>query len=286
MFKPRVRIPRVRIAQAQPLMQRRSLHQVPIPEFSSAQGIPKLLSPDGFHLAYTDYMQLLVDKLNALVGVIPRHRDGDEKPVPDPPTNCARTLDGPNLQLRFHAAQQRFLFRGLNSSETDKPMSSRLQKQLEDSFGSIETLQREMLVTASAMFGPGFVWLVKNAKTNNYRVLATYLAGSPYSSAHWRRQGVDMNTVEGPASTEKSGAAQEYIARTQLGAGAANGTRWKNTAPGGIDVIPLLCVSTWEHVYLRDYGVAGKKQFLENWWNRIDWTKVSDRAQIENKHMY
>ncbi|KAK6842160.1 hypothetical protein PG995_001237 [Apiospora arundinis] len=283
MFKPRVRIPRVRIAQAQPLMQRRSLHQVPIPEFSSAQGIPKLLSPDGFHLAYTDYMQLLVDKLNALVG-------GTEMEMKSPFQILQQTAREPSMAPTFNYASMlhnnAFFFGGLNSSETDKPMSSRLQKQLEDSFGSIETLQREMLVTASAMFGPGFVWLVKNAKTNNYRVLATYLAGSPYSSAHWRRQGVDMNTVEGPASTEKSGAAQEYIARTQLGAGAANGTRWKNTAPGGIDVIPLLCVSTWEHVYLRDYGVAGKKQFLENWWNRIDWTKVSDRAQIENKHMY
>ena len=67
MFKPRFRIPRVRIAQPQPLIQRRSLHQVPVPEFSSARGIPGLLSRDGFHLAYTDYMQLLVDKLNALV---------------------------------------------------------------------------------------------------------------------------------------------------------------------------------------------------------------------------
>lgn len=179
-----------------------------------------------------------------------------------------------------------FFFRGLNSSENEKPMSGRLQAALEDSFGSVETLQREMLITASAMFGPGFVWLVKNGKSKDYRVLATYLAGSPYSSAHWRRQGIDMNTVEGPASTEKSGAAQEFIARSQLGAGAANGTRWKNTAPGGIDVIPLLCVSTWEHVYLRDYGVAGKKQYLNNWWNTVDWTKVSDRAQIDSNHMY
>ncbi|KAK8049765.1 hypothetical protein PG994_011495 [Apiospora phragmitis] len=275
MFKPRVRIPRVRIAQPQPLlMQRRSLHRVPTSEFS-ARGVPGLLSPDGFHLAYTEYMQLLVDKLNALVG-------GTEMEFKSP-----KPLEKPSFAPTFNYASMlhnnSFFFGGLNSSPNDKPMSVRLQKELEDEFGSIETLQREMLVTASAMFGPGFVWLVKNGKSSNYRVLTTYLAGSPYASAHWRRQGLDMNTVEGPTSTEKSGAAGEWTARTQLGAGASNGTRWKNTAPGGIDVIPLLCVSTWEHVYLRDYGVAGKRQFLANWWNTIDWTKVSDRAQLENK---
>ena len=49
-------------------MQRRSLHLVPPSEFTNARGVPGLLSPDGFHLAYNEYMQLLVDKLNALVG--------------------------------------------------------------------------------------------------------------------------------------------------------------------------------------------------------------------------
>ncbi|KAK8088872.1 superoxide dismutase [Apiospora hydei] len=282
MFKPRVRIPRVRIAQPQPLlMQRRSLHTVPPSEFSSARGVPGLLSPDGFHLAYNDYMQLLVDKLNALVG-------GTEMEQKPPYQILQQTAREPSFAPTFNYASMlhnnSFFFEGLNSTPNEKPMSPRLQKQLEDSFGSIETLQREMLITASSMFGPGFVWLVKNGKTSNYRVLATYLAGSPYSTAHWRRQGLDMNTVEGPSSTEKTGAAEEYISRQQLGHGASNGTRWKTTAPGGIEVIPVLCVSTWEHMYLRDYGVAGKRQFLENWWNTIDWTKVSDRAQLENKY--
>ncbi|KAK8138414.1 Fe superoxide dismutase [Apiospora sp. TS-2023a] len=280
MFKPRVRIPRVRIAQPLPLLPRRSLHTVPLPHINATLGVPGFLSKDGFHLAYTDYMQHLVDKLNALIG-------GTEMEQKSTLQILQQTAREPSFAPTFNYASMLhnndFFFQGLNSSPNEKPMSVRLQKVLEESFGSIETLQREMLVTASAMFGPGFVWLVKDAKASKYRVLATYLAGSPYSTAHWRRQGLDMNTVEGPASTEKSGAAEEYLARTQLGAGASNGSRWKKTAPGGIDVIPLLCVSTWEHMYLRDYGVAGKRQYLENWWNAVDWTKVSDRAQIENK---
>lgn len=50
----------------------------------------------------------------------------------------------------------------------------------------------------------------------------------------------------------------------------------KVVAPGGLDVVPILCVSTWEHVWLPDWGVGGKGNFLEAWWNRINWNVVYD----------
>ena len=46
------------------------------------------------------------------------------------------------------------------------------------------------------------------------------------------------------------------------------------TPPGVQDLIPLLGVSTWEHTWLTDWGAAGKKDFLEAWWRRIDWGVV------------
>ena len=42
-------------------------------------------------------------------------------------------------------------------------------------------------------------------------------------------------------------------------------------APGGVELDVLMCVSTWEHTWLRDWGVAGKREFLERWWECIDW---------------
>jgi superoxide dismutase, Fe-Mn family len=185
------------------------------------------------------------------------------------------------------AHNNHFFFRHLNDKEEPVEMPSELRKQLEKNFSSIETLRREMILTASAMFGPGFVWLVKNNQSAQYRILTTYLAGSPYSEAHWRRQGVDMSTAAGPTSSEDRGLTQEHIARSQLGAGADNGNKWGAVAPGGIDVIPLLCVNTWEHVWLRDYGfgaggVGGKRMYLENWWNSINWNVVAHSAQIDS----
>lgn len=58
----------------------------------------------------------------------------------------------------------------------------------------------------------------------------------------------------------------------------------KNKIPvGGIDATPVLCINTWEHVYLPDYGVGsagtgGKRGFAESWWYAVDWNVVADKA--------
>ena len=54
--------------------------------------------------------------------------------------------------------------------------------------------------------------------------------------------------------------------------GHAKGTKF--LAPGGQDLDVLMCVSTWEHTWLRDWGFGGKRRFLEAWWQMIDWEKV------------
>lgn len=43
---------------------------------------------------------------------------------------------------------------------------------------------------------------------------------------------------------------------------------------GGADVIPVLCLNTWQHAYLNDYGVARKREYLARLWERIDWEQV------------
>lgn len=47
-------------------------------------------------------------------------------------------------------------------------------------------------------------------------------------------------------------------------------------APGALDVQPILCVNTWEHAWMMDYGIAGKEEYLERWWDRINWDVVFD----------
>lgn len=187
-----------------------------------------------------------------------------------------------------------FFFRGIASDVENDPsslvMPTELKEQLELSFGSIDTLQREMILTANAMFGPGFVWLVKNTDTiqrrgaGDYRILTTYLAGSPYPGAHWRRQNTDMNSVGGLQDGGQSvrgyfDAQNHYNNRPSLhGSGTKFRDEERKKSPGGADLVPVLCVNTWQHVWLPDYGCGGKLDFLSNWWRLINWSRVYERA--------
>ena len=171
------------------------------------------------------------------------------------------------------AHNNHFFFQGIHPSGT--PMPDTLRQELEACFSSIDTLKREFVVTASAMFGPGFVWLVK-CGPGDFRVLPTYLAGSPYPGAHWRAQPVDMNTAG------NDGSAGSYFRNQLFGAKKRAG----DLPPGGIEVEPLLCLNTWEHAWLLDWGVGnggrgGKAAYAEAWWEVIDWEKIAEKAGVE-----
>lgn len=193
--------------------------------------------------------------------------------------NARDPNSAPIFNYASMAHNNHFFFSCLSPTETAIPEP--LQKELEATFESIENLRREMIVTASSMFGPGFVWLVKHTTTRKFSLLTTYLAGSPYPGAHYRRQEVDMNT-------ENDKSISDSIRRSLRGdpvntVGAHGVHSEKKLAPGGIDLVPTLCINTWEHVYLPDYGVGafgtgGLRAYAERWWDRIDWAVVANHA--------
>lgn len=219
------------------------------------------------------------------------------------------------------AFNNHFFFETLSATGGQDPaehMPLTLKEDLDQSFGSLETLQRELIITANAMFGPGFVWLVRLRDQSGgpqrfpYRILATYLAGSPFPAAHWRRQGTDMNSQGG--ITDRAGETVRHYfdlqARsnkrtpmhgtstggfastpsshtigpdgTPLSGSSSTSALSSETykAPGGADFVPLLCVNTWQHAFLYDYGVHDKLRYLASWWRIINWGKVAERAAL------
>ena len=144
-------------------------------------------------------------------------------------------------------------------------MSALFTSKISDSFSSPESLRATFIATANAMFGPGFVWLVQHKsknvhlQENELSILTTYLAGSPLPGAHYRRQEQDHNTMMGAGSFGSTSLFPKLESKI---------------AYGGADIDILLGVNTWQHVWLMDWGVGGKKEFLEGWWRAIDWDKV------------
>lgn len=147
---------------------------------------------------------------------------------------------------------------------------------------------------AYSMFGPGFVWLVRtdnNTERNpsrRFRLMCTYLAGSPLAGAHNRAQPLDMNTQNVAAAQAAGGVqglSEEEIRRQQtqvqnnvgvVGAHAKRRDGALKTSFGGVHVTPVLCVNTWQHAWLPDHGVVGKMSFLEKWWDLVDWNVVDE----------
>ena len=184
-------------------------------------------------------------------------------------------------------------------SPSPRPMPDVISSYIKKSFSSVSSFRETFLATANAMFGPGFVWLVYLRDTSRFAILNTYIAGSPYPGAHFRRQGVDMNTANTgvwPGETplawrDRMGGKTAALGHFADGKAPENGAdptspvgfmgmKGKNVkliAPGGQDLEVLLAVSTWEHMWMMDWGIGGKMGYLNAWWERIDWETVLRR---------
>ncbi|KAH9860797.1 hypothetical protein J1614_012130 [Plenodomus biglobosus] len=240
-------------------------------------GIPGLLTPGGFKTAYTDYQQHMIDELNESTAGTPYENQ-------DPKALVIEFARDPTKAYAFNVASMafnnHFFFRGINANPDVQPRPSEdLEMQISKDFSSRDTLRETFLATAEAMFGPGFVWLVQTNDTQfgSLRIVPTYLAGSPLSGAHYRRQSHDLNTHN----------AESYQELNKVGSFGRAAQQQQPLGPkkplGGVDVVPLVCVSTWEHTWLHDYGVKGKRAFLEAWWDRIDWDLVRQHATLTSR---
>ncbi|MCJ1311104.1 hypothetical protein MMC25_004774 [Agyrium rufum] len=277
--------------------QRRSLHRVPLLDHDQqfkSNGIPGFMSRDQFDTAWVDYQGYLVKRLNQLT----QGTKDESAYASDLAVANARRADRASLfNVASMAHNNHSFFKNL--SPDPKPMSTDFSDALTTDFSSPESFKATLLARANAMFGPGFVWLVITFGTPTeqphptLKLLTTYIAGSPDPRAHWRHQPVDMNTVT--TNITKGDHEQTYATRLAAAIAAQNqppkgdnpavgpmnagsfGRHAKDaslTAPGGQNLDPLMCVSTWEHCYIKDYGPARKREYLENWYQKIDWPKV------------
>jgi Fe-Mn family superoxide dismutase len=89
----------------------------------------------------------------------------------------------------------------------------------------------------------------------------TYNTGSPLPSAHFRAQLQDTQHIRIEGVESRKTAQRIANDATEL-------------------VHPVLCVSVWEHSYIVDWRVQGKDQYLEAWWDRIDWNRIANISGV------
>lgn len=209
--------------------------------------------------------------------------------------------DPMNASIFNHASMahnHHMFFQTLSASIVSLEKVPTLQDSLIKAFGSIETLKMTMLDTAAGMFGPGFVWLVYarepsgggsrlGARAGSWKILNTYNAGTPYPEAGFRQQGIDMNnaTPESYQAYLQSQHLQPTNSAGSFGPYSQVGREQAKLPPGGTSLMPVLCVSTWEHAYMYQYGILGKRKYLEDWWAAIDWGVVEQNTPREAKQM-
>lgn len=234
-------------------------------EAFTKDGISGMLSAEGFDMAWHQYQGHIIDRLNTLTAGTP----AENSTTKDLLLAHARQPHAASLFNHASMAWSNHQFFSTLSPAPPK-MSPNLTSHIKDSFSSVDSLRETFIATANAMFGPGFVWLVRHKNRdgrylmeNQLSILTTYIAGSPLPGAHYRKQEQDSNTMMGAGAF---GPASLFLGKES------------KIAYGGADIDILLCVNTWQHVWLMDWGVGGKKEFLAGWWEAIDWDVVESRS--------
>lgn len=150
----------------------------------------------------------------------------------------------PTFNYACQAHNNHFFFNQLLPNEFQEDIPETLRQAIENQWGSIDRFRDEFLDTAESLFGNGWVWLVLDSELQ-LRIVATYNAGTPYV---WdRRQTLDSNTAIDSI---------DFIAKKNF------------------SLIPILNLCCWQHCYLSQYGIDGRKQYLKNWWKCINWERV------------
>ena len=268
-------------------------------------------------------MRHLLARLNDLLAQGPEQGDAN-KNLKQLLIMYARNPAKANIFNYASMAHNHHFFMSTLSQTPGVVMPEQLRENLDRCFSSVHTLRETFIDIANAMFGPGYVWLVlqwnpsphalnlanrperastaiasgyggqtenKNkAPSYEFRILPTYLAGSPYPGAHARQQAHNLtnHNLETYREEMAKNAAQRpanqvgYFGPYSRGdtGDAADGTVESIKRWSGADIMPVMCVSTWQHAYMQDWGIDGKKQFLEAWWERIDWEKVWANAGV------
>lgn len=223
-------------------------------------GIKGLMTPLQFKVGWLDYQKYLINKLNMKIV----DTDLETKST----MSIAMTTSKEPLKSDiFHYASQihnnHLFFEQLkdNSSgikSTPNEIKPQLLTKINEKFGSFENFRNEFLLSADLLGGNGWVFLVED-EFKQLKIVSCNNEGTPY--LYSRNQDIDLNTIF--KFSEYKGKVLKNKENIQ------NGVKDYS--------LPLLVCNVWEFAYVLDYGVTGKGDYLEKFWDNINWNVINNR---------
>ncbi|KAI5967811.1 uncharacterized protein KGF55_000082 [Candida pseudojiufengensis] len=254
------------------LKQIRSIHTLPkLPnhEIWSKEGIKGLLSPEGYNLAWTDYQTYLLTKLTLLT-------NGTANETKTPYEILLNTAKQTTQQHTFHYASMshmnHFFFQQLIDKPTEdsttktKPSRFLMEKLMNIDILDLNQLRNKILTMAENSNGQGWIYLIED-KNKNLSFLQSFNDGIPFYFG--KRQQFDLNggidelTFNGLNKLEK---------RAQKKAG-----QQLKDNDDDEKYLPILAINYWDYMYIKDYGITGKSEYLNNLWDNLNWDVINKR---------
>ncbi|AOA65113.1 37S ribosomal protein S26, mitochondrial [Komagataella phaffii CBS 7435] len=238
----------------------RGIHTVPKLANQDAwlkNGIKGLYSAQGFKESWVDYQQYLVDNLTMrTVGTLNETRTPFEI--------IKATYKNASDTTTFHYASQCFnnhLFfeQVADSGASDSAPSPNLEYIINKSFGSLEDLKADFEAELTTLNGQGWVFLVENNQ-KELEIVSCINEGTPYF--HSRNQNLDLSSQITIDDVTQLDILSQFV---------------KNGNREPFNNVPLICFNSWHYAYLHDYGVNGKVEFLQKFWDCLNWNVINQR---------
>ncbi|CAK9441538.1 mitochondrial 37S ribosomal protein mS42 [Lodderomyces beijingensis] len=243
----------------------RAIHTVPKlthHETWSKEGIPGLFTPKGYNAAWTDYQNYLNTNLTLLT-------NGTANETKSPYQILLNTAKQTTQQHTYHYAamshMNHFFFQQLADRDTarlSKPSRFLMEKLMHQDILDVDALRSKLLLMAENAHGQGWVYLVED-KDKNLQLLTCHNDGTPYYFA--KRQQLDFNSGIDELSYKQ-------LENMQLRCQDESVKQREEEY-----MLPILAINFWDHMYVADYGVNGKAEYLNQLWEYLNWDVINKR---------
>ncbi|CAI5759877.1 unnamed protein product [Candida verbasci] len=238
----------------------RSIHTIPKLELHDqwkTNGLSNLFSSQGYTESWINFQNYLLTNLTLLT-------NGTGNETKHPFQILLNTAKQSTKQHIFHFASMafnnHFFYQQLTNQEIakeTKPSRFLMEKLIHQDIDSLESLKLKMNNIIMNSNGQGVLFLVES-KDKSLQFLNCSNDGTPFY--YGKNQILDLN-----------GGIDEHTFKQleNLKQRVKNGDSDFN--------LPILAISYWDIMYIHDFGINGKSEYLNKVWDYINWDIVNKR---------